>query len=75
MKRKLRITSKGEAVLIAIECGFCPKTEFGYDVSAFELFWNRYALTREKRDRRIIFFSVMFGCVLTRLIDFLVPLL
>ena len=45
----MKISEKGKAVLIAIECGLCPKTQDGYDDRAFNLFWDRYAKTLHKQ--------------------------
>lgn len=37
------ITDKGAAVLAAIDAGLIPETEGGYDIGAFEKFWELYS--------------------------------
>lgn len=39
---ELRITTKGIAVVLAIENGLCPKIKGGYDITKFEKFWEAF---------------------------------
>ena len=53
MKKKegcrIRITEKGRAILLAIECGLCPEVEGGYNDEAFDLFWELYMKKLHKK--------------------------
>ena len=44
----VRITPKGIAVVDAIDAGLLPKTEDGWDDSAFEVFWEKFSLHLEE---------------------------
>ena len=71
----LRLTEKGEAVLIAIDNGLCIKTEKGFDTLNFERFWEQYEPIKNRNRRKILFLGALFGGLFTRLIDFLSTLL
>lgn len=38
----VQLTQKGIAIVAAIESGLLPKTDNGWDDTAFEKFWEKY---------------------------------
>lgn len=40
--KKMQLTDKGLAVVLAIENGLCPRTDDGWDITRFEKFWDEY---------------------------------
>lgn len=46
---RICITTKGIALLAAIEAGICPKVDEGYNTDAFELFWSKFETELAKK--------------------------
>ena len=71
----LRHKEIDEVMTMAVVCGLHTKGEKGYTLENFERFWGNYEQLKKRKERRIIIVSVMFGCIFTRLVDFLLTLL
>lgn len=47
--KKVQLTEKGHAIIVAIESGLLPRVEGGWDDTAFNKFWDKYSADLIKR--------------------------